>query len=142
MTTEKKTQSQTQGQKKASTKPQEAFFTGYEEFAALGKENMEAAVKSGQLFAKGFEALNAVLFQVTREVVEENLKASKAIMGCKTPEDAFELQNDLVRANYERALTESRKITEMSVKLAEEASQPITQRVNASVEVMSKNIAA
>ena len=142
MTTEKTTEKKAQGQKKASAKPEQAFFTGYEELVGLGKENMEAAVKSGQLFAKGFEALNAVLFQVTREVVEENLKASKAIMGCKTPEDAFELQNDLVRANYERALTESRKITEMSVKLAEEASQPITQRVNAGVEVMTKNIAA
>lgn len=142
MTTEKTTEKKAQSQKKTDGKAQAAFFAGYEDLIGLGKENLEAAVKSSQLFAKGAEAINATLFQAAREAVEENIKASKAIMGCKTPEEFFEVQNDVARANYEKLLVESRKVTDMTVKLAEESAQPIAERVTASVEILTKNRAA
>ena len=52
------------------------------------------------------------------------------------------MQNDLVKANYEKAMSEGRKITDMTVKLAQDASAPITKRVNVTVEKITKELAA
>ena len=163
MTTEKTTEKKAQTSKKAEAKIENPFFKGfeafkdfeafkgfeqfkafdgYEDFAAAAKENMDAALKSSQLFAKGAEAINAQMLAVAREAMEENLKASKAVLACKTPEALFELQNEIARTNYEKAIAETKKLTEMSVKVAEEASAPINARVNANVEVITKNLAA
>ena len=160
MATEKTTEKKAQASKKADATFENPFFKGFEQFqtfkgfeqfpafkgfeqfASLGKENMDAAMKASALFAKGAEVLNAQMFAVAREAIEENLKASKAAFGCKTPDEFFELQNDLARANYEKAVAETRKLTEMSVKVAEESAAPLTERVNANVEVLTKNLAA
>jgi hypothetical protein len=48
----------------------------------------------------------------------------------------------MARAGYAKAIEDSRRITNMSVKLAEEAAQPLTKQVSATVEKFSKPIAA
>jgi len=54
----------------------------------------------------------------------------------------MDAQAELAQSNYAKALEDSRKISDLSVKVAEAASKPITKRVNAAVEKFSKPIAA
>ena len=140
MTTEKTADKKTA--KKTQAKTAEDFFAGYATLVELGKANMDAAMKSGAIFAQGMEELNSMVFAMTRTNVEESLKLSKTLMACKTPEEFFEVQNDVAKTSYEKALDEGRKISDITAKLAEKAGQPIAERVTASVEVLSKSIAA
>ena len=54
----------------------------------------------------------------------------------------IDAQTEMARAGYAKAIEDSRRITDMSVKLVEEAAQPLTKQVSATVEKFSKPIAA
>ena len=55
----------------------------------------------------------------------------------KSVKEAFELQTSFAKASMEKAMAESGKMTEQSMKLAEQAFAPISARVNAAVETFS-----
>ncbi|MBT7944171.1 MAG: phasin family protein [Alphaproteobacteria bacterium] len=115
---------------------------GYEQAVAYGKENVDAVMKSNAIFAKGLQDINAVLFGLAQSSLENSVAATKTLFDCKTVADVIDAQAELAQAGYTKAVEDSRKISEMSAKVAEAASQPITKQVNATVEKFSKPIAA
>ena len=117
-------------------------FKGYEDAVAYGKANVDAVMKSNAIFVKGVQEFNKVLFGLAQASMEDSVAASKQFLGCTTVQDAVEIQTALATSNYAKALKDSGKITDMSVKLAEEAGQPITTRVNETVEKFTKPVAA
>ena len=131
-----------QEQVAAAVKAGTDAFKNYEEVIAFNKANVDAVVKANALFVKGMQDLNKEIFAMAQATLEENAEVTKKVLGCKSVQDAFAIQNDLVKANYEKAMTESRKISDMTVKLAEEASAPIASRVNLTVEKFTKELAA
>ena len=54
----------------------------------------------------------------------------------------IDAQTKMARAGYAKAIEDSRRITDISVKLAEEAALPLIKQVSATVEKFSKPIAA
>jgi phasin family protein len=117
-------------------------FKGYEDFAAFGKENVEAVVKSSSILAKGAQDVNKVLFGLAQGSVEASVAAAKAILGCKTLRDVVEVQSEYAKVNFGKYLNEGRKVSDLSVRVLEDAMAPIGNRVNVAVEKISKPIAA
>ncbi|MCH7863702.1 MAG: phasin family protein [Proteobacteria bacterium] len=117
-------------------------FKGYEDAVAYSKANVDAVMKANAIFVKGFQDINKVLFGLAQESIEDNVAASKKFLGCKTVQDVVEIQTSLASSNYAKVLKDGGKITDMSVKLAEESGQPIAKRVNETVEKITKPIAA
>ena len=131
-----------QEQVAAAVKAGTEVFKNYEEVIALSKDNVEAVVKANTLFVNGVQDLNKEIFAMAQATLEENAVMTKRVLNCTSFQDAVAIQNDLVKANYEKAMTESRKITDMTVKLAEGATAPITKQVNLAVEKFTKELAA
>ena len=117
-------------------------FRGYEDVVSYGKDSVDAVMKSNALFVKGFKDINQALFGLAQASLDDSAAATKKILGCKTVTDVIDVQTEMARAGYARAIEDSRRITDMSVKLAEEAAQPLTKQVSATVEKFSKPIAA
>ena len=117
-------------------------FQGYEDVVSFGKNNVDAVMKSNAIFVKGVQDINKALFGLVQSSLGNSVTATQKILGCKTAKEVMDAQADLARAGYAKAVEDSRKITDLSVKLAEEASQPITKQVNAAVEKFTKPIAA
>ncbi len=117
-------------------------FKGYEDAVSYGKANIDAVMKANAIFVKGVQDINKVLFGLAQESIDDNVAASKKFLGCKTVQDVVETQTAFATSNYAKALKDGGKITDMSVKLAEEAGQPIAKRVNETVEKITKPIAA
>ena len=115
---------------------------GYEQVVAYGKENVDAVMKSNAIFVKGLQDINTVLFGLTQASLEDSVAATQKIFDCKAVADVIGAQADLAKTGYAKAIEDSRKISKLSVKVAEAASQPITSQVNAAVEKFSKPIAA
>ncbi|MEK9752465.1 MAG: phasin family protein, partial [Rhodospirillaceae bacterium] len=105
-------------------------------------DNVDAMVKANAVFVKGVQNLNKEFFAIAQAMIEENAAVAKKVLGCKSVQDAVAIQNDMVKASYEKAMNDSRKITDMTVKLAEEAAAPLTKRVNVTVEKFTKELAA
>ncbi len=115
---------------------------GYGEFAEAGKENVEAFVKSGNLLAKGMETLGKEMMDFARLSIEGNVAATKAVMGAKSFKEAVDLQTDFAKKNVDQMLNEGARLAELSVKVTNEAMEPIQARVNVTVKTIMKPIAA
>ena len=117
-------------------------FKGYDELAGFGKDNVEAVMTSGAILAKGVQDLNDMWLGLARASVEDAVGAAKALFGCKTLPEVVEVQTGLAQAQYEKFVEDSRRLSNMSAKLAENASAPITARVTVAVETFTKPLAA
>ena len=126
----------------AAVKAGTEAFKGYEDIVSFGKDNVDAVVKSNAILVKGFQDIHNVLFGIAQAQLEEQVAATNKFLGCKTFKDMMEAQAELARTSYAKALDDGRKITDLSVKLAEEATQPIAKQVNVTVEKFSKPLAA
>ncbi len=115
---------------------------GYEQAVAYGQESVDAVMKSNAIFVKGLQDINTVLFGLAQTSLEDSVAATQKLFDCKTVADVIGAQADLAKTGYAKAIEDSRKISELTVKLAEASSQPITKQVNAAVEKFSKPMAA
>jgi phasin family protein len=115
---------------------------GYEEVVSFGQESVDAMMKSNAILVKGVQDINAVLFGLAQASIEDGVAATRKFFGCKTVADVMDAQAELAKAGYAKALEDGRKISDLSVQVAEAASKPISKQVNATVEKFSKPIAA
>ncbi|MEX2647506.1 MAG: phasin family protein [Alphaproteobacteria bacterium] len=113
-------------------------FKSYGNVGGLGKENVEAVAKSSAILAKGIESISSRWFELAKASFDESVAASKALMACKSVKDVVDVQGSLVRTSIDKVVSESAAITEMSVKVANEALAPISGRVNAAIETFAK----
>ena len=66
-------------------------------------------------------------FQMVQHQVEKNMDHMKELWACRTPQDFAAIQSDMVRETVETALESSRRIAEMSLKMADETGKQIKQ---------------
>ena len=115
-------------------KASEAFFKGYDDASAMSKESVDAVVKAGEVLTKGSETVGKAYFEFAQASVEASVEAAKAMMGAKTPKDFFDIQSEYARTNFDKFLAESTRLSEMSVKVTNEAFDPLKAQVNGSFE--------
>ena len=109
-----------------------------EELAELAKANVEALTESSRIAAKGAKALGKDILDSGREGFEQASGAMKTLADAKSPTEFIQLQSELVRSNFDRAVAESSKFAEAFVKLAGEAIQPISNRATLNAERMGE----
>ncbi len=110
-----------------------------EELVTFGQGNMEALVKSGQIWAAGMQDLGKQMAANAQASFEETMATFKAFSSVKSLKDAFDLQSALARSTMEKTLAESGKLTDASMKLTEQTLAPITARVSMAVEKFAKS---
>ncbi len=109
-----------------------------EEFVTFGQGNLEAFVKSGQIWAAGVQDLQKQMAATAQAQFEETVATFKAMTSAKSLKDAFDMQASLARGAIEKTLAESGKLTDASLKLTEQTLAPITARVTLAVEKFAK----
>lgn len=111
---------------------------GYDDLTVLTKQNVDAFVKSGTVVAKGVEEAGKQVTAFTQSSLEKSVSNAKALLAVKTIQELVELQNAYAKASIDALVSESTKMQELTVKIANEALAPLSARVNATVEVLSK----
>jgi len=113
-------------------KTNEADFTSawtnqasFEKLAEAGRENMEALAASASIAAQGFGAVNQAWLDFAKSAFERGGAAAEAMLASKNAASAMELQADWARSAFDNYVSESSKISEMTVKTAHEAVAPI-----------------
>lgn len=110
-----------------------------EETAKLVKEGQEAIVESGRIYAKHMEGIAQFLTELAQESAEKNTEAFKCLWGCKTLQDLTEAQTKLAQENFDDFMASATKLSELSVKLATEAFEPLNDQFS---KTLSKSMAA
>ena len=116
---------------KAAFEKSTSAFGDYNDFA---KGNVEAFVEAGKIFASGLQELTTTLVSDSRTGFETLTSEVKELASAKTPTDFLKLQNDLVKKHFDETVAAASKHSEALVKLANEATKPISTRVSLAVE--------
>ncbi len=111
-----------------------------EELVAFSQGNVEALVKSGQIWAAGVQDLGKQIAANAQASFDETMATFKALSSVKSLKDAFDLQASLARSTMEKTLAESGKLTDASMKLTEQTLAPLTARVSLAVEKFAKTV--
>jgi phasin family protein len=109
-----------------------------EEALAFNQGNMEALVKASQIYAAGFQDLSKHIAAASKASLEESMAFTKSLMGVKSVKEAVDLQTHFAKASIEKAVAEGNKLTDATVKLAEQAIAPLTARMTLAVETFGK----
>jgi phasin family protein len=105
-----------------------------EDMVSFGQGNFEAMVKSGQIWAAGIQDLGKQVAATAQAQVDQTLATWKAMATAKSLKEAVDLQASLARATVEKAVAETGKLTDASMKLAEQTFAPITARISIAAE--------
>lgn len=124
--------------KEQMDKVSKQVFSAYDEFAGFHKENVDAVLQSGSVFAKGIEGLTKAVIAFNQAQIEQSMAAAKAMTGVKTLRELVDLQTEFARTSFDALISEATKVSEMSVKVANEAIEPLSARVNVTIEKLSK----
>lgn len=117
-------------------------FKTYEDLSKFSKENLDAVVAASAIFAKGFETVGKEWMTFTQDSMEASAQAAKALLAAKTLREAVDVQTDFAKSTFDKLVAESTKLSEISVKVTNEAAEPISARVNAAIEKLLKPVAA
>jgi phasin family protein len=109
-----------------------------EDFVAFSQANLEAFMKSGQIWSAGVQELTKQMATSAKASFEESVSTFKAISTAKSVKEAMDLQSTFAKAALEKAMAESNKLTDASIKLTEQTLAPITARVTVAVETFGK----
>ena len=110
-----------------------------EDLVAFGQANLEAFVKSGQIWSAGVQELTKQIATTAKASFDESISTFKAMSTAKSVKEAMDLQSNFAKAALEKAMAESNKLTDASIKLTEQTLAPITARVTVAVETFGKS---
>eukprot|EP01092_Planopodium_desertum_P012874 TRINITY_DN61021_c0_g1_i1.p3 TRINITY_DN61021_c0_g1~~TRINITY_DN61021_c0_g1_i1.p3 ORF type:complete len:283 (-),score=84.82 TRINITY_DN61021_c0_g1_i1:27-764(-) len=117
-------------------------FATFEDVVGFQKDNVEAFVASSTILTKGFEALSKEIAAFTQAQYEQSVATTKALFAVKSVKELVDLQTEFAKSSFDALVAEATKVSETGFKVANEAAEPITARVNATVEKLSKLKAA
>jgi hypothetical protein len=108
-----------------------AAVTAFFDWFGFGVRNMDAMTKSGTILARGVRALDNASLGVALMSVEHAAAAAKGISECRTFTDLVDVRNCVVKLGLGRMAENARMLSNMAVQVAEDASVPLTRRMNA-----------
>lgn len=100
----------------------------------FSKANLEAVVESGKIFFAGLQELGREDIENGKDALETVTADMKKMAAAKTPTEFMQLQGELVRRNFDAAVSFGSKRTEALVKLYNDAFAPLSTRVSVAAE--------
>jgi hypothetical protein len=103
-----------------------------EEVADFGREVFAALVQSQTAVARGLEALSVEVTGLAISGIDAATRTATDMLGVKTLSDAIEVNAGFTRSSFDALVGGSAKLSELGMKLATEAAQPILTQLGKS----------
>jgi phasin family protein len=105
-----------------------------EQVASFSQGNVEAIMRSGQVWAAGCQAISKTIASTAQAHLDQTMSLWKALISVRSLKEAMELQASLPHTSFETAFAEAGKLTDASTKLVKETMAPITEHITLSAE--------
>jgi hypothetical protein len=109
-----------------------------EELLAFNQGNLQAVIKSTQIYSAGFQDISKQLSASGKASFDESLAFTKSLMRAKSGKEVLELQSGFIKVSIESAATERKKIIDAMTKLTVQAFSPLGTRFTLALETFSK----
>lgn len=117
------------------------FMLSAEEFAQITKQNSDAMMRSLQTWTTGMNQISQACAQFSQNMMQMSMAACQAASSARTLRDVAELQSDYAKTSMDAIVENSTKITEMTMKIANDAAQPLNQRANETMQQFNQRAA-
>jgi phasin family protein len=107
----------------------EASMKSLDELTEMTRANVDALIASAKAATAGVEQVMTHLTETTRKSFEDTTAMVKTLAAAKTPNELMQLQSDFAKAQFDAAVADYSKLTEMMVKLAGEVMEPVQNQV-------------
>ena len=115
----------------ASWPPREAgpgkvktMVKNFEDLQQVGKENVDATLKSLGAFTKGAQAIAVEVADYSKKSFEDGSAALEKLFGVKSLDKAVEVQTEFAKSAYEGFVAKASKLGELYADLAKESYKP------------------
>jgi hypothetical protein len=95
-------------------------------------------LEAGKIYGEGLKALAAHAAHVNKVHFDETVAAMRSLATTRSVNEALRLQTEFARSTATRAMSETTKLMQDYMKLAEQASAPVTAKVHEAVEKFAK----
>jgi phasin family protein len=96
-----------------------------EELARQSTHNIETVSQASTVLVRGFQEVSQELLAVAQDRLRKNTESLSRIAQCRSVQDFVAVQSELIRDNLEQLLDATRRVAEVSLRSAEEATKTI-----------------
>jgi phasin family protein len=100
---------------------------GVQQATERSARNTQTVLYTGTAAAKVMGGISHEYFQMVRHQLEKNMNHMNELWSCRTPQDFAAVQSDMVRETVETVLESSRRIADMSIRMADDAGKQINK---------------
>ena len=100
------------------------MIKNFDEMQKLGKENVDATLKSFGALSKATQSIAAEVADYSKKSFEDSTKVLEKLFGAKSLDKAIEIQADYAKTAYEGFVAQATKIGELYADLAKETYKP------------------
>jgi phasin family protein len=100
---------------------------GAQEATERSARNAETVLYASTAATKVMDGMSREYFELVRHQMEKSMDRMNDLWSCRTPQDVAAIQSDLVRETVGSVLESSRRMADMSLKLADDAAKHMTQ---------------
>jgi len=98
-----------------------------ESVAKRGSRSFDALLQSGDIINSTSRELSREWFGTARRMVDATIVRSDKILACRTPNDLWAMQLEIMRDGMETALQGAKRLSEISAKAAADATQKMSE---------------
>jgi phasin family protein len=129
-------------QKAADQFTQAVGFAGpqAEELARRSAQNIEAVAEASTILVKGAQDISREWFELMQERLTKNLDAMSRLASCRSLHDFVAVHSDIARDRLGHTVESSRRLAEVSARVAEEAAQIIQSQAGRNATAIERNL--